>query len=116
DELDPLRPGPPASLRAPLLRPICRHRGAAGRGTAAAWGKADRGRYGMRGFNDQPGGSSSPGQGCSATGSPLPAWPGPALAVPSATAAGVIDGAPVENPCTSWYTFGCDAPPRNPGQ
>ena len=23
---------------------------------------------------------------------------------------------PVENARTSWYTFGCDATPRNPGQ
>src|SRR5262249_51835822 len=60
------------------------------------------GRYGMRKLNDRRGGFST--------------WPGPARSVPSATAAGVIDGgAPVENPGTSWYTFGCDAPPRNPG-
>jgi hypothetical protein len=33
------------------------------------------GRYGMRGLNDRPGGFSPPGQGCSATGSPLQVWP-----------------------------------------
>ena len=55
------------------------------------------GRDGMRGWNDRPGGFST--------------WPGPALAVPSATAAGVIDGgAPVENARTSWYTTAVTKP------